>query len=62
MGSDDSVVEQVVHLLNEGWTVQQMAYHLGISEWKMRLLADELEERCFGVLEGVHEHAEMVDS
>lgn len=62
MGSDDSVVEQVVHLLNEGWTVQRMAQHLGISEWKMRLLADELEERCFGVLAGTHEHVEMVDS
>lgn len=62
MGSDDSVVEQVVHLLNEGWTVQQIAHHLGISEWKMALLADELEERCFGVMEGVHAQIEMVDS
>ncbi len=50
MKRNDSVVQEVVHLLHEGWSVRQIASQLGIAEWRMTLLADELEQRCFGVV------------
>lgn len=52
------VVQQVVHLLHEGWTVRQIAMHLGIAERRMTLLTDEIEQRCFGDLVGVHDAAD----
>ncbi|MBL6832469.1 MAG: response regulator transcription factor [Pirellulales bacterium] len=50
MERNDSVVDEVVHLLHEGWSVRQIAGQLGIAEWRMKLLADELEQRCFGMV------------
>ena len=50
MKSNDAVVHEVVHLLHEGWSVRQIASQLGIAEWRMKLLADELEQRCFGLV------------
>lgn len=48
MDRNDSVVELMVELLNEGLSIRQIAKQLGIAEWRMKLLADELEQRRFG--------------